>query len=223
MRKNGKKLLSLVLALILVVGMLPTTALAAEPTSGTCGENVTWKLENGTLTISGTGNMEDYDSISTYAPWTNLRKAITAVTINKGITSIGSTAFYGCSNLTSVTVADSVTTIRGLAFGGCSELSSVEIPHNVTNIGNQAFWGCSSLTNVSIPNSVTQIGNQAFASSGLTNVTIPNSVTSIGDGAFDCCTNLKNVSISEGITRISDQAFRNCSGLTRVRNLKGTS
>lgn len=70
--KMRKKILSIFLVLCMVVTLLPVGAFAdSTPTSGKCGENLTWKLDgDGTLTISGTGAMEDYDYLNDYyAPW----------------------------------------------------------------------------------------------------------------------------------------------------------
>ena len=97
------------------------------------------------------------------------------------VTSIGGSAFYGCTGLTSVAIPNSVTSIGGSAFYGCSGLTSIEIPNSVTSIGSCAFYKCSKLTSIEIPNSVTSIGDDAFSGcSKLTSVEIPNSVTSIG-------------------------------------------
>ena len=133
------------------------------------------------------------------------------------ITSIDSSAFYGCSELTSITIPDSVTSIGDQAFYGCSGLTSITIPDSVTNIGYSAFSGCSGLTSIIIPDSVTSIGYSAFYNcSGLTSITIPGSVTSIGDYVFWGCSGLTSVTIGNGVTSIGSQTFQNCSGLTSI-------
>ena len=142
---------------------------------------------------------------------------LTSVTIPNSVTSIGESAFSGCSGLTSVTIPNSVTRIEDYAFSGCSGLTSVTIPNSVKRIEDGAFSGCSGLTSVTIPNSVKSIGSDAFSyCSGLTSVTIPNSVTRIGDLAFSCCSGLTSVTIPNSVTSIGNYAFFNCYGLTSV-------
>ena len=134
-----------------------------------------------------------------------------------GLTSIGTSAFYGCSGLTSVEIPSSVTSIGSSAFSGCSGLTSVEIPSSVTSIGSYAFKGCSSLTSVEIPSSVTSIGSYVFKGcSSLTSVEIPSSVTSIDSGVFSGCSGLTSVEIPSSVTSIGSGVFRDCSGLTSV-------
>ena len=107
--------------------------------------------------------------------------------IPNSVTSIGRSAFSGCSGLTSVTIPNSVTSIGDGAFGDCSGLTSVTIPNSVTSIGYGAFSGCSGLTTVTIPNSVTSIGKDAFYNcSGLTKmVSLAVEPPTCGYGAFD--------------------------------------
>ena len=137
--------------------------------------------------------------------------------IPRDVTSIGGSAFKGCSGLTSITIPDSVTSIGGYAFNNCSDLTSVKIGSGVTNIGNYAFDGCSGLTSITIPDSVTSIGDCAFYKcSGLTSVTIGSGVTSIGGSAFYRCTDLTSIIIPDSVTSIGGSAFDECSGLTSV-------
>ena len=142
---------------------------------------------------------------------------LTSVTIPNGVTTIGEAAFWGSSGLTSVTIPNSVTNIGEAAFWGCSGLTSVTIPNSVTSIGARAFHGCSVLTSVTIPNSVTTIGGETFwGCSGLTSITIPNSVTSIGIRAFYGCSSMTSITIPNSVTSIERYAFYGCSSLTSI-------
>ena len=175
-----------------------------------------WKLENGTLTISGTGNMPDYDNVWDI-PWYSNYEKINSIVIENGVTSIGHSAFEGCSSLTSVTIPNSVTSIGSVAFAHCTALTSITIPNSVMSIGVNAFSGCSGLISITIPNSVTSIGRLAFSGcSGLTSVTIGNSVTSIGTYTFEGCSGLTSVTIGNSVTNIDTYAFCGCSSLTSV-------
>ena len=214
-----RKIVSVLLCVLLLASLLPVSAFADTTAGGKCGYNLTWTLEDGTLTISGTGEMEDY--YATTAPWGENCSLIKSVVISDGVTSIGYGAFSGCSSLTSVTIPDSVTTIRYDAFSGCSSLTSVTIPDSVTSIDNSAFYGCSSLTSVTIPHGVTSIGERAFYNcSSLTSVTIPDSVTSIGEWAFCDCSSLTSVTIPDSVTSIGYGAFSGCSKI-KVVNYDG--
>ncbi len=182
------------------------------PASGTCGANVMWKLEDGTLTISGTGAMEDY--VSTKSPWHANNNKIAKVIIQDGVTSIGISAFQECSGMTRITIPNSVISIRECAFRECSSLTEITLPNNMTGIGWEAFLKCSSLTKITIPNGVTGIGNRVFyGCSSLTEVTISNSVTSIGESAFEDCRNLTEMTIPDSVTNIAGRAFFGCNSL----------
>ena len=204
---------------------IPTTMPAADISLvavykelfGSCGDNATWSLNDGVLTIGGTGAMTDYNTHGdNAAPWYEYREDITTVVIEDGVTSIGSGAFSGCSGLTSVTIPGSVTSIESEAFRECSALTSITIPNSVTSIGDAAFYGCSDLTSVTIGNSVTTIGDCAFQyCNALTNVTIPNSVTTIGGAAFMSCA-LTSITIPNSVTEIGWWAFRACNYLTDI-------
>ena len=165
---------------------------------GTCGENLTWTLkEDGTLTISGTGEMTDYEYYST--PWNDYKSKIKKVVIFDGVTSIGNSALEGCTSLTDITIPSSVTSIGNSAIYGCERLTAITIPNGVKNIGRYAFCNCTGLTDITIPNSVISIGGGAFGSCrSLTDVVIPDSVTSIGGNPFSGCWNLTSVQVAQG-------------------------
>ena len=162
----SKRICCVILTLCLLMGMSPPIR-AAIVDSGTCGDNVTWTLDDaGTLTISGSGPMANYadyvENVTLPAPWYHLRENIITAVIENGVTTIGSYAFNFCSGLTGVTMPNSVTNIGNAAFCGCSGLTSVIIPNSVMNIGDGAFTNCERLTSVTIPVSVTSIGDWAF-------------------------------------------------------------
>ena len=219
-----KQVLSGLLVLCLIFSLLPVSAFADTAKSGTCGENLTWALDDaGTLTISGTGDMEDYlthrfdGKEITTAPWREYYDTIKSVVIEAGVTRIGDNAFCWCSSLTSVTIPDSVTSIGNSAFCWCISLESMTIPDSVTSIMDETFYECRSLASVTIGNSVTSIGIRAFYNcSSLASVTIPNSVTSIGGSAFEDCSSLESVTIGNSVTSIGGGAFEDCSSLASV-------
>ncbi|MCD7886863.1 MAG: leucine-rich repeat domain-containing protein, partial [Clostridiales bacterium] len=174
------------LLLVCLAALFSTTALAADNvTSGTCGENLTWTLEDGVMTISGSGAMSNCES--DYVPWYSLRSSIETVIIEDGVTSIGNYAFYYCTEITDVTIGNTITSIGRSAFYNCKSLRAVTIPDSVISIGYEAFTFCS-LKVVVIPNGVTSIGSFAFSyNKSLKSAIIPDSVTSIGSYAFNNC------------------------------------
>ena len=127
---------------------------------------------------------------------------LTSIHIPVSVTSIGDSAFYGCSGLTSIHIPDSVKSIEDEAFSGCEGLTTIHIPDSVTSIGDSAFSCCRSLRGIHIPDSVTTIGVSAFwGCSGLTSIHIPDSVTNIGDNAFSGCSGLTRISVGKNNKR----------------------
>ncbi|MCD8066898.1 MAG: leucine-rich repeat protein [Oscillospiraceae bacterium] len=217
--KKFKKITVALMCLCLAVSLVPMALADDAETSGTCGDNLTWTLADGVLTISGTGEMEDYTFDSNPAPWylTEESQSFTTVIIEGGVTTIGSNAFSDCGGLTSITIPDSVTSIGRAAFSYCFALTSITIPNSVTSISDNAFSSCEGLTSITIPDSVTTIGSAAFSfCSSLTSITIPNSVTSISNNTFSFCESLTSITIPNSVTTIGAEAFSFCESLTDV-------
>ncbi|HIU48761.1 MAG TPA: leucine-rich repeat domain-containing protein [Candidatus Avimonoglobus intestinipullorum] len=219
----------------------PLPAYAAR--SGSCGENLTWILDDeGTLIISGTGPMDNYESsyLGDYedisvdefmkwreqgkdlyissAPWCYPgRYLISSVIIEEGVTSIGDMAFSDCVFLTNITIPDSVTSIGKMAFSGCTALTSITIPDAVETIGIETFSHCESLARVSLPANLKNIEGNAFIyCKALESIVIPDGTTSIGESAFGGCGKLMDIKIPDSVKAIGSGAFHACSSLTSV-------
>ena len=155
-----------------------------------------WTLNDKTLTISGTGEMKDWNSNSEDWHNTQYNEIIEKVVINEGITNIGRYAFSDCTSLKSIIIPESVTNIKDSAFFRCSALKNITIPEGVISIGDATFSGCSSLESITIPESVTNIGQLTFGGcSSLKSITIPEGVTNIGQHAFSGCSSLKSINV----------------------------
>lgn len=202
--------------------------------SGICGENLTWVLdENGVLTISGTGDMNNYSDA--WADWYDYRNQIISVIIQDGVASIGDGAFsantnvtFGYSNLTDITIPESVVKIGDCAFTNCTKLSDITIPDGVKSIGGSAFERCTSLNRITLPGSVTYIGDYAFAGcTSLETFVIANNEDSaaevmfIAEGepyyyTFDDCTSLTNVTFGNTVKYIPSYLFWDIESLENV-------
>ena len=240
-----KRLLSVLLAVVMVLTALPLTALSAvAATSGDFEYQVLSETDK-TCQITGyTGSateltipskLDGYTvtSIGNYA--FSFCTLLTSITIPNNVTSIGVGAFRDCASLTSIAIPDSVTSIGGWAFINCALLTSMIIPNSVTSIGDEAFSGCSSLTSVDVaagnPNYISENGvlfNKAkteliqYPAGKLdTSYTIPNSVTSISEGAFEDCAALTSITIPDSVTSIDNYAFFD-SGLTTICGYTGS-
>lgn len=211
-----KRFISLFMTVIMIFSVVISSDMLSV--SATDNSNIKWSFDSktGTLTISGTGEMDDY-VWSSDVPWYRYMRNISSVTINKGITSIGKCAFWGCSSLTSITISSSVTTISSWAFNSCSSLTNITIPNSVTSIGESAFEDCKNLKKIIIPNNVIFIGDAAFWNCfSLEKVDILSSVKTIGKSAFRYCSSLKSVTISNSVTFIDNFAFSYCTSLKSV-------
>ena len=205
--------------------------IASAATSGTCGDNLTWTFDNGTLTISGTGEMEDYYWEENHrAPWFKNRESIKNVVIEEGATNISTYAFYCCSNLINITISNSVTNIESDAFATCSSLTNITIPNSVMSIEEFAIIDCDNLESITISNSVTNIGDGlCYRCSNLKNIYVDKNnqyyssengilfnkdkskLIKYPDGKIN-----KQCIIPDNVTDIGEYAFAACSSLTSI-------
>ena len=190
----GSLMCTVVLCLFMCIAVL------AE--GGSCGKDLEWDYDGSTrtLTITGSGEMDDYVfgsyKVGVNSPW-NLSgnsKQIKKVQINEGVTSIGQFAFFGCSNLTNISIPSSVQSIGKEAFSYCSSLNEITIPLGVETLPSEVFTFCRSLTTVYLPISLRTIEEFAFQDcSSLTRLDLPSGLMSIGMYIFQNCEKLKDV------------------------------
>ena len=214
--KKTNRLLSIILAILMVMSIIPITASATVPTSGTCGDNVTWSFdeETYTLIISGTGNMYDYKSNN--RPWIDYENAINKIVVEDGVTSISDYAFYNYTWVTDVDLPDTLVKIGNYALYGCS-MTTINLADTLTTIGQYAFKNCDDLTDVVIPEGVTEIPTEAFSyNDQLVRLSLPSTLTTIYDFAFNGCSSLENIDIPDGVTSICGYAFVGCNSLKIV-------
>lgn len=214
----------------------PDVQLVVEPgaklTGGAAGDGsgVTWQLTENTddpstytLTIRGSGAMEDY-LMSSHQPWCSFRKQITSVVVSPGVTSIGNLAFTRSCNIIHVDIADSVVSIGEQAFSDCSRLTDITVPQSVTYIDANAFESCTNLSSITLStNNITSIRPYTFSGcSELSSIVIPDGVTSIQLGAFSNCTKLTSITIPSSVISIGSNVFDGCTRLNDIR-YSGTS
>lgn len=193
---------------------LYTLVFGELPPAGVSG-NISWALDNGVLTLSGTGRMNDYAAGG--APWADLRDSIQSVRVAEGITTVGANAFAGCTALTEVQLPESVTYIGAGAFSGCTALAGIELPETVVTLDDQAFSGCTALCEITLPAGLLGLGEAAFSGCrALTDISIPGNVEEIGRSAFSNCSQLSRVDIGDGVESIGAYAFSGCTALNRV-------
>ena len=204
----------------------------AKLTGGAAGDGsgVTWQLTENTddpstytLTIRGSGAMEDY-LMSGHQPWRSFRDQITSVVVSPGVTSIGNLAFALSRNIIHVDIADSVVSIGEQVFFKCDSLTNITVPQSVTYIGVNAFDSCTNLSSITLStNNITSIRPYTFSGcSELSSIVIPDGVTSIQLGAFSNCTKLTSITIPGSVTSIGSNVFDGCTSLNDIR-YSGTS
>ena len=176
--------------------------------SGYCGKDLVWSFSVDTLTITGTGKMDDYKYGDEHAPWYEYRYSIKKIDLDEGITYIGAYAFHDCGRLNSIRIPDSVKTVGDDAFYNCFFLQYIEFPEDPVYIGKSAFSRCSFLKEISLPKGIKEISYGMFRDCWrLKKVDIPDGVISIGGDAFEGCTALEEIYIPTSVKTIGQGAF----------------
>lgn len=208
------KVMAMLLVLTLMLSAFP--AASAAEYEGTCGKNLSWSFELGTLTITGSGDMTDYDS-EQEVPWYAFREQIFCLMLPEGLTRVGNMAFAGCKNLTAAVIPGSVRQIGGWAFMGCTGLSILRLPEGLLRIEENAFEQCSSLQELRLPDTLTTLEWQAFyRCESLRTVEIPESVKEMGSGVFAYCYGLVRAVIRAPLTMLPRWTFYGCASLTSI-------
>ena len=216
-----KKLLALLLALTMALTLLPAAVFAAGK-SGTTDDGLSWKISNGTLTISGKGAMQDYtesytmDSVysKSEAPWAEFSNDYTALVVEKGVTSIGKNAFRGLG-LARVKLSDGLTAIGEYAFTD-QALTEINLPRGLRTVDRNAFGG-TALEKITIPGTITSIGIYAFSHiDALKEVVFESGIRTINEGSF--CSNyyLETLTIPSSVTKVETGTFSDCISLKDI-------
>lgn len=237
LKRNKVRLLSVFCVSIVLLSLIPggAAAEASSPTSGKCGENLIWAYDanSGTLTIEGSGKMDDFDVEPELAdcPWDDYRQDIKKVTLCEDLTSIGANAFRVCNKLESINIPEKVTSIGERAFYRCGGLTEIYIPAAVTSIGAGAFSGCWYLKSIKVDeantsfmadasgvlydyNQTTLISAPAEGLAGA--YTVPDTVTNIGAYAFSDCLEITDIILPDSVNEIGKCAFFGCMKMETV-------
>jgi len=215
-----------------VFAVFETNEVPNKPTDDDASIDMNWSLKNGNLHITGTGQMPDYgfeektatyqdDSyiyLETTSPWRDSSKKIKTITIDSGITSIGSWAFRFCS-AQKVEIPESVERIGNDAFSWCESITSIALPEHLVDIGENAFQFCHGLQSIEIPQNIEVIRKDTFfmrddRNPKLKSVLLPKALKVIAGAAFFGNTALRKIELPEGLVYIGNRAFAECTALT---------
>ena len=174
-----KKVIAIILSVLMCISVFSFTASALESDVSNTWGSLNWTLTtDGTLTISGSGDMLDFESENTSDAWRAYKNDITKVVIGENVTSVCDYAFRDCGYITEASLPSTITEIGKSAFSACTRLEKVNLPEGLLTIGDGAFTHCMVLKDVAIPSTL----------------------TSLGYCPYDGCYQLENLSVAAGNT-----------------------
>lgn len=221
-----KKSISVVLAIVIAVLMLPCSIFSISAKAATSGI-YTYTVTNGKVTItdvdqtaSGVVSVpEKLESCMVTAigvdAFRNCTK-ITKIILPSSLEKIKNGAFQGCSNLCEIVIPDRVSEIGEQAFRECFEITEITIPKNVSTMGSYAFYSCRKLKKITFKNSPRTIERYFLGYTAVEQIVLPESVERIEIGAFQNCKNLKEIVIPEKCTFIGGATFTECESLEKI-------
>ena len=222
MEKIKKSSSSVFAFLFIVLGLscIMSISTFAQATTGYCGantdgKNISWSLENGVMTLSGSGKMKDGQVLGEGEHYD-----VESIVVGNGITSIGKQAFAAFRSLETVSLPNTIEVLGESCFYDCNELSTVDFPSSVKTINRGAFAACYKLKDIDLSN-VEYIGSGAFTyCRKITYADVSNAKT-IGYSAFEWCVSLETVVLPSSLTEIPFDLFLNCQNLKNL-NLPDT-
>ena len=159
-------LLNILLACLLLVALAPA-AYAAQEASGTCGEGLSWTLKDHTLTVSGSGEMDDG------CPWEDYKDDIEAVVFTGGVTKVGAEAFSDCDWIRTIDFGDSLVEIGERAFYSCKRITTIHLPATFRTFGAQSFRECENLKKVYCDGGMPRFNDSCLWTGGYVSVFYP--------------------------------------------------
>ena len=156
---------------------------SGETKTYTLTGTITAQLSQGVMTITGSGEMPDYED-DTQQPWYSEERNIKKLVISDGITKVGSASFWCCA-IEEISFPETLTVIGRNAFYSCYRLKTINLPESLVTIEDGAFCACERASGVNMGKNVKSIGNAAFQGVDVKQITLPASLESINTQSFD--------------------------------------
>ena len=161
-RKTMQRIIVIILAAVLLLSIVAPVVMATDvETEATieaiteateakvrgefeCGDDLVWNFTDGTLTISGSGAMDDYEGD---APWAAHKNEITKVVL-EGVTYVGAKAFNDYDAIKEVDFGSELYELGAQAFRSCEGLTTISMPKTFKIFGEESFNSCSNLKEI---------------------------------------------------------------------------